>query len=287
MGFVALDVETANAFMGSICQIGLVVFDEAGNEVGSHNWLIDPQTWFDPVNVSIHGIDAAAVAEAPIFSDYHTGLASALQGAIVVHHTHFDRVSIQQACAHAGLPSIECIWIDSAKVARRTWPDVAQRGYGLRPLADRLGLAFQHHDAEHDARAAGHIFLHAVRDSGLTIADWINHQRNPITAQDRNSVKRPAGDEGPLHGETVVFTGKLVFQRNTAADLAHRMGAVVDSLVTERTTMLVVGDQDLSKLAGHAKSSKHRKAEAMQAAGHPVRIIAETDFLAMTATVGL
>jgi DNA polymerase-3 subunit epsilon len=48
--------------------------------------------------------------------------------------------------------------------------------------------------------------------------------------------------------------------------------------VTNQTTHLVVGDQDLSVLAGHTKSSKHRKAEEMCEAGHPLRIMGETDF---------
>jgi DNA polymerase-3 subunit epsilon len=42
--------------------------------------------------------------------------------------------------------------------------------------------------------------------------------------------------------------------------------------------VLVVGDQDVRKLAGHEKSAKHRKAEELIGAGHPIRIIRETDF---------
>ncbi|OYW42192.1 MAG: exonuclease, partial [Rhodobacterales bacterium 12-64-8] len=53
--------------------------------------------------------------------------------------------------------------------------------------------------------------------------------------------------------------------------------------VTKETTHLVVGDQDLSVLAGHTKSSKHRKAEDMQRAGHPIRIIGESAFKSLVA----
>lgn len=42
--------------------------------------------------------------------------------------------------------------------------------------------------------------------------------------------------------------------------------------------MLVVGDQDVTKLAGHEKSSKHRKAEELISKGAPIRIIRESDF---------
>jgi len=47
--------------------------------------------------------------------------------------------------------------------------------------------------------------------------------------------------------------------------------------------MLVVGDMDVTKLAGRDKSSKHRKAESLISTGHPLRIIRETDFKELVA----
>ena len=90
-----------------------------------------------------------------------------------------------------------------------------------------------------------------------------------------------SGDgDGPLVGETIVFTGALTFPRRAAADRAHGLGAVVEPSVTKHTTLLVVGDQDLTKLAGQTKSGKHRKAEQLIASGQPIRILAESDFMA-------
>lgn len=48
--------------------------------------------------------------------------------------------------------------------------------------------------------------------------------------------------------------------------------------LTKKTAILVVGDQDIKRLAGHKKSSKHRKAENLISNGQPIRIIRETDF---------
>jgi len=66
--------------------------------------------------------------------------------------------------------------------------------------------------------------------------------------------------------------------RRQAADLASVAGCEVDHGVTKRTTMLVVGDQDIRKLAGHEKSAKHRKAEELIGKGQAIRIITESDF---------
>jgi len=66
--------------------------------------------------------------------------------------------------------------------------------------------------------------------------------------------------------------------RAEAADAASAAGCEVDSGVTSRTTLLVVGDQDIRRLAGHEKSSKHRKAEELISEGQKIRIIGESDF---------
>ena len=86
-----------------------------------------------------------------------------------------------------------------------------------------------------------------------------------------------------------MFTGALELPRSEAATLAASVGCQVSDSVTKKTTILVVGDMDVSKLAGHEKSSKHRKAEALAAEGHPIRIIRESDFktLVQTASNGL
>jgi DNA polymerase-3 subunit epsilon len=64
--------------------------------------------------------------------------------------------------------------------------------------------------------------------------------------------------------------------------LAAKIGCRVEDGVNKQTSLLVVGDQDIKKLAGHEKSSKHRKAEALILAGQSIRILRETDFKELT-----
>ncbi|MAW80826.1 MAG: transposase, partial [Parvularcula sp.] len=66
MEFAAIDVETANANMASICQIGVARFSN-GQIVDEWETLVDPQSYFDMMNVSIHGIEEQDVAGAPTF----------------------------------------------------------------------------------------------------------------------------------------------------------------------------------------------------------------------------
>lgn len=278
MRFIAVDLETANPRMSSICQIGIVAF-ENGREVGAEARYVDPRDYFDPYNVAIHGITEDDVRGAPLFSDLHNWLCQQTSGQIVACHTHFDRVALAQACGLHSLEPLPCDWIDTAQVARRAWSDVAQSGYGLSNLACRFGIEFQHHDALADARTAGLILIRAIEETGFNLAQWIERCRKGISTAD--SIRRHGDGEGPLVGETVVFTGALEMPRGHAADLAHEAGAAVEPGVTKHTTLLVVGDQDLDKLAGHDKSSKHRKAEALIAKGQALRIVGEADFMSI------
>jgi DNA polymerase III subunit epsilon len=86
-----------------------------------------------------------------------------------------------------------------------------------------------------------------------------------------------------LFGEVLVFTGAVDIPRREAADLAAALGCEVASGVTKKTTLLVVGDTDVGRLAGHDKSSKHRKAEDLVAAGFSIKIVRETDFRQLAA----
>jgi DNA polymerase-3 subunit epsilon len=274
MQFVALDVETANADCSSICQIGIARFED-GSLIEEWSTLIDPEDYFDSFNVSIHGITEEMVNGVPVFPQLAAEIRDRVGSRIVLSHTPFDRVAIAQACAKHGLEGVECIWLDSARVARRTWNQFARRGYGLHSVCAAIGYDFRHHDALEDAKAAAHVLLAAMKETGLDLEDWLKRVEQPISGP---AIAQAGNPEGPLHGEVMVFTGALEITRAEAAALAARVGCTVAENVTKDTTILVVGNQDARKLAGHDKSSKHRKAEDLIRKGSAMRILTEKDF---------
>lgn len=280
MNFVAIDVETANADMASICQIGLVKYK---NGILSDEWetYVDPEDEFDGVNVGIHGITESIIDGAPTFPQVVNRLRSYLDGTVAVCHTHFDRVALHQAAQRYGIDSPQCAWLDSACVARRTWSQCAQRGYGLYNVCKMIGYDFRHHDALEDAKAAAHVMVAAITHSGVELDGWLKRVRQPIDLSAGSSgaaIKREGSPDGAFYGEVLVFTGSLEIPRREAADLAASIGCTVAASVTKKTTLLVVGNEDIAKLAGHQRSSKHRKAEQLIEDGVPIRIIKESDF---------
>jgi DNA polymerase III subunit epsilon len=185
-GFIALDVETANTDVSSICQIALVSFEEGGAMEAWHT-LINPAVPFAPFNVSLHGIGASTVQDAPNLPSVMNTLSELLTGKVVASHMPFDRFAVEKACLRHGIPPIVCTWIDTARVARRAWPRFAKRGYGLRSIASHCGLKFRHHDALEDARTAGRILACAISETGVSLQEWLaccpattsNNSRSP------------------------------------------------------------------------------------------------------------
>ncbi|KAB2965495.1 MAG: transposase [Thermoanaerobaculia bacterium] len=287
--FVAIDVETANADLASICQVGIAVF-RGGCLAETFCTLIDPGDYFDPVNVSIHGIDAGRVRGAPRWAEVSEQIRPLLAERVVAHHTAFDRAAFRRAAETCGTGEISCRWLDTARVVRRAWPaQFGARGYGLGNVTKELGIEFRHHDALEDARAAGEVLLRAIQDTGIELLAWFQRVEQSIHggSSGRDSIVRDGPDDGPLHGEVVVFTGRLSIPRAEAADLAAAVGCDVAAGVTKDTTLLVVGDQDILRLSGEAKSSKHRKAEALILRGQQLRIVGESDFRRIVALQGI
>ncbi|MHC2016332.1 exonuclease domain-containing protein [Methylobacterium sp. CM6247] len=291
MNFIALDVETANPDMASICAVGLVRF-EGGLPVSDAHFLIDPEDYFDPMNVAIHGITAEDVAGSPKMSDLLPVISRALTKNIVIHHHHFDRTAFQRAAIKHNHPPLDCHWLDTVMVARRSWSEFAGSGggYGLRNLATAFGIQFRHHDAREDARAAGIIMARAIADSGIDLEGWTNRVRLPIggvphSVSYREGQTKAGVSDGPLAGEVLVMTGNLSMLKSEMAVLAATAGYAVAPSVTKVTTLLVVGDQDARRVGSSGKSVKHMKAEKMITEGHPIRIMRESDFLAMLSTI--
>lgn len=277
MDFVAIDVETANADLCSICQVGIALFRSSRlTDVWSS--FVNPEDEFDPVNVSIHGIDQDQVKDAPTWGEVFPFVNARLENMVVVCHTAFDRVAVTRACAAANMPLCDCTWLDSARVVRRTWNEFARSGYGLSNVAAYLGIQYREHDALEDARCAGEVMLRAVLHTGLEIDQWLTRVEQPITPGLPHEPARNGNPDGVLFGESIVFTGTLSIPRRDAAAMAAASGCGVEDHVTRQTTILVVGDQDLKRLNGHDKSLKHRRAEQLIAEGQPIRVLGESDF---------
>ena len=173
--FNAIDVETANTDPASICQIGIVRFRE-GVIKEQLSVLVNPEGAFRRFNVRLHGIGPAAVQDSVTIPDLEPELRRLLEGTVLVSHTPFDRRALDGALSRYGARPIRVKWLDSARVARRAWPERYRRHWNLALITGDLGIKFRHHDAAEDARAAGEIVLRACQHTGLDIDGWLDRR---------------------------------------------------------------------------------------------------------------
>jgi DNA polymerase III subunit epsilon len=252
--FVVVDVETACSRVSSICQIGIVGFRH-GRETFAYETLVDPRDHFSSFNVAIHGIEAHHVFGKPSFGDIHAIVDRHLSGRVTVAHSCFDKGALAAACRIHDRAPIKTTWLDSVRVAKRAWPQLASHRLGV--LADFLGLDHKHHDALSDARAAGMVIVKAIDHTGIDLAGWMTPPRKAAPAP-------KAATDGPLKGERIALLG---CPRD--GELAHwiaQMGGRVVSSVGSTTTRLVIGrDQPFGRYAN--ASPPYRKAEALRAHG--------------------
>ena len=99
--FAAVDVETANNFRRSICEIAVATADDQGMIV-CKSWLIQPPAnRYDEENSAVHGITAADTKDSPRFKDAWTEVQAAIGDRhLIAHNAPFDADCIGQALSH-------------------------------------------------------------------------------------------------------------------------------------------------------------------------------------------
>ena len=188
LAFNVIDVETANIDRRTICEIGIVHVED-GQVRDEWRTLIDPEDQFDPWNVEIHCIDEEVVKGSSTLPEMWDDLSSRLRGSVLVSHSSFDRTAFEKATDYYELEQLQVTWLDSVRIARRTWPDrYGRRGYGLKNIAADLGIVFEHHRALDDAKAAAQIVLKACEVTNLDIDEWLARVKKPISNTQTNDV---------------------------------------------------------------------------------------------------
>lgn len=117
-----------------------------------------PASW-NNYAIGVHGIEAAAVAQEPAFSDRALELAALLDEALVIaHNASSDLAYLRPQLADLGL---EIPWADTLctyKLARRMWPGAG--AWGLEAIAGMLGTGVHgsSHSAMGDAQTLAHVW---------------------------------------------------------------------------------------------------------------------------------
>ena len=164
MDFTAIDFETANSSSASACSVGMVKVRD-GRMVDSAYWLIKPPLGYDEFwewNTRIHGLVAADVVDAMLWTEQLPDLVAFAEGDILVaHNAGFDMGVISKACEATFVDTPAFEYACSLQVARKTY---SLDSYRLPVAAMAAGFEdFQHHNALADAQACAAIMIHAAK----------------------------------------------------------------------------------------------------------------------------
>lgn len=301
LSFIALDFETANERRDSACAIGITPVRNGIICEPVYHLIRPPDLQFSHWNMRVHGITADDVADSPTIGQLWPQLSHLIEGQLVVAHNASFDMSVLRHSLHTAAVSVPRLsYLCSLSVARQAWSELDS--HSLRFLAEIHGLALDHHHAGSDSRAAAELLLLAANKErahcpyslakllGVSIGEvysediWSPCSSPSLrTGVDAIEVMLPDGYDitlHPFHEKDIVFTGTLkLFRRKDAHDIVEKFGGKPKSSVSKRTEFLVVGVQDLQKLAaGTSESSKLRKARELRGNGADVRIISDSDF---------
>ncbi len=314
LSFVAIDFETANSSRASACALGMTKVIN-GEVVASKYEIFLPPVGcdhFEPRNIAIHKIIPAIVANKPRFGEFWDSFQKFIEDLpIVAHNASFD-LSVLRASLNASdieWPELNyaCTMVMSReifKITSHTLPFVAHQA--MVPWDTNL-----HHDALYDSRICAEIAIFMSRNQStddlnqllsklnlrmgqLSSESWYTCRSNIVMSGSHHSagekrrkaseveVNQEADSSHPLFGKTIVFTGTLYSMlRPDAWKLVASVGAIPKEGMTKNTHVLVVGEQDPTRLSpGETQSAKFRKAEKLRNLGCDIEVMNETDFLA-------
>lgn len=149
--FTAIDFETAQGYLWSICQVGLVRV-EKGIITQEVNLLVQPPDNYYWSNFTqIHGISAKDTRNAPSFNQIWHKIAPFIVNQNVIAHNGFgfDFPVLDKTLSYYGLRTPNYNKFCTYKIYKTN----------LAKLCFELNILLNHHDALSDAKACAKLFL--------------------------------------------------------------------------------------------------------------------------------
>ena len=226
----------------------------------------------DQNNTHIHGITPEMVASAPTFAQLFPQLVQYIGKLPIVCHNRGADINIMQRCMdYYGLTGID---------TANNYCTFEMTGQSLTACCAQFGISMgAHHDALDDADACARVFLAC---QGEIVATTFKGGQNEVMAaaaakKFEHDTLIPIADDQVQNQDTPFFHAKVVItgtfaaypKRNELGKLLQALGADVDTTITKRTNVVVMGQG--------AGSAKVKKIEALRAEGYNIRIIYEEE----------
>jgi DNA polymerase III subunit epsilon len=263
--FVAIDFETAQPARHSPCAIGMVKVVDGVITQRIFTLIRPPDNIYSPHNTNIHGIKSEHSENAPEFIYVYPMIKELIhKNHIVCHNASFDLDVLAKTKQFHGIEDdLEFSYSDTLELY----------GKSLDACCEICGIDLHHHDALSDAEACARLFLqyHKIPvneykpfgpTDNLPLFEDHGKLDHDMFTPELESVQNK---NNPFYNKKVVITG--VYQnwpdRNDLAKIIKNLGADIDSSVTPRTQILIVGANSgpvkLQKMKANIDDDKTRK----------------------------
>lgn len=202
--YIVFDVEIPNSHNDRMSSIGVVVV-EGQRVIQEYYTLINPETHFDPFNISLTGISPEDVMNKPTFAEIWAELASIFSsGMLIAHNAPFD-ISVLAKCLNAYHIEWQpyAYYACTCQMGRKCLPDA--RDHKLNTLCTMLQIPLeQHHCALDDAKACASLLIHYLKQ-GNDPTDFVHSYdiAHACSVQKKASVRQVQPSETTLRLHTL------------------------------------------------------------------------------------
>lgn len=297
-----LDFETMNEYTNSPCEVAVSLIKDLEISKVFSTYINPPNNKYSSSNAKIHKISKEVIMKSPTFKEVYPQIVSLIESAqiVIAHNANFDISVFNSTIETYELKKQNFIYIDSVNLFKYFH---GNRSVSMNSLCDLYDIKKENlHSAKYDVHALSTMLIKLaksqntrsileliqsmkkqyIRFSDLTtiqksISNFTFNSTN-VNISDVNKIE-PEINNLQLTDKSIVFTGEFEIPKSELMTLVRKNGAIVRSVVSPRTHILVEGLQDEKYTDENGLVSKQRKARDLIKKGVPIQLITEKELI--------
>lgn len=292
---LAIDFETANSSNNTACSIGFALL-EGGEITLNEEILINPESHFSDSNIAIHNITPEMVQDKDIFPTVWNEVSKLIDNntLVIAHNTSADMVILSKLAGKYNIKVDKFSYLCTMEAYKKNG---SVSRYGLKSIADELGISFEHHNAKEDALVCLKIFMNLLKEKELITKEFLEKdlslevknfiireedkpfkrkffKQNSFKASDITTLNTEFDEEHPAYKKIFVITGDLVnVEKKDVAQRVVDLGGIYKDGFVKGTDYLVVGLNEYKEPS--INTTKYKKAMEKINKGGEIEIINE------------